>query len=268
MKQRSSYRHAVFWQVDGATQMVPQVPQLALSVVKFEQMPAQSVYGAAHAHVPFTQMRFPPQLAPQNPQLVLFVLRSAQTLPGHCVAGGRHWMTQCPSEHSGAVAGHRFPQAPQFVLPDCRLTQVPTPPLGPAHCVSPAAQLQVPSTQDPPNGHVVPQDPQFALLVDKSTQTKRPRGPIGHDVSPPSPHPATHVPPWQVMVGPHLRPHAPQFASSEFGLMQVVPQRRSPGAQAQMPPAQSAPFAHCAPHVPQLRGSIARSTHALAQFVS
>src|SRR5438046_5390935 len=109
-------------------------------------------------------------------------------------------MTQCPSEHSGALPGHRFPQAPQFALLDSTLTHIPTPPLGPAHCVSPAAQLQVPSTHDPPNGHAVPQDPQFALFVDKSTQTMRLRGP-GHDVSPPSPHPVTHVPPWQVMVG-------------------------------------------------------------------
>jgi hypothetical protein len=118
-------------------------------------------------------------------------------------------------------------------------------------------------------GHAVPQAPQLLLFVDKSTQAITiPRGPTGHDVSPPSPHPATHVPAWQLWFGPHLRPHAPQLALSEFGLTHVTPQRRSPGAQLHMPPMQSAPFAHCVPHMPQLRGSIVRSTHAFAQFVS
>jgi hypothetical protein len=177
-------------------------------------------------------------------------------------------MTQCPSEHSGALAGHRLPQAPQFALLDCKLTHVPTPPLAPAHCVSPAAQLQVPSTQEPAFGHAVPHDPQFALLVDKSTQANAPPRPAGHEVSPPSPHPATHVPPWQLVPPPQRRPQAPQFALSEFGFTQVVPHKRSPGAQPQAPPAQLAPFAHWLPHAPQLRGSIVRSTHALAQFVS
>ena len=83
------YWHAPFWQVDGATQTVPQLPQFALLVVVSTQLPAQSVYGAAQVHWLSTQLRLPPQVAPQKPQFPLLAVRSTQLFP-HCAWFDRH----------------------------------------------------------------------------------------------------------------------------------------------------------------------------------
>jgi hypothetical protein len=106
----------------GLTHVVPQTPQLVLSVSRFAQVPAQFVNGASHAHTPSTQSRLPPQAAPQKLQLSLLFARSAHTAPRpapHWVAGV-HEITHAPFEHKGVMAGHALPQAPQLALFDVR----------------------------------------------------------------------------------------------------------------------------------------------------
>lgn len=109
--------------------MVPQVPQLLLSVCRLVHVPAQFVNGASQAHTPFWQRRFPPHAAPQNAQLSLLLVKSAQTAPRptpHWVAGVQE-ITHVPSEHKGDVAGQALPHPPQFALSDVRYTQTPAP---------------------------------------------------------------------------------------------------------------------------------------------
>jgi hypothetical protein len=59
-----------------------------------------------------------PQAVPQAPQLALLVCRSTQE-PLHAVSpppGGHEFEPpQTPPEQTGAIAGHMFPQAPQFL---------------------------------------------------------------------------------------------------------------------------------------------------------
>jgi hypothetical protein len=106
----------------GLTHVVPQVPQLLLSVCRFVHVPAQFVNGASQSHVPPSQSRLPPQAAPQNEQFSLLLVKSAHTAPRptpHWVAGVQE-MTHDPFEQSGAAAGHAVAHAPQFALSDVR----------------------------------------------------------------------------------------------------------------------------------------------------
>ncbi len=107
------------WQVDGATHVVPQPPQLAGLVRVSTQLPAQFVKGAAQAQAPPTQARLPPQFSPQNPQLALLVSRFTQFAPQR-VSPDRHWITHWLSEQRGVAAGHACPQAPQLALLEVR----------------------------------------------------------------------------------------------------------------------------------------------------
>lgn len=106
----------------GLTHVVPQVPQLLLSVCRLVHVPAQFVNGASQLHDPFSQSRLPPQAAPQNAQFSLLLVKSAQTAPRptpHCEAGV-HEMTHAPFEQSGDAAPHAVPHAPQLALSDVR----------------------------------------------------------------------------------------------------------------------------------------------------
>jgi hypothetical protein len=136
----------------------------------------------------------------------------------------------------------------------------------PAHCVSPPGQLHRLFTHPPPPGQTVPHPPQLALFVEKSTQMD-PR-PTGQMLNPPSPHPATHAPPEQVVPRPHPMPHPPQLALSLCGFTHVAPHKRSPAAQLQALLAQVAPLGHCVPQPPQSSGFVVGSTHAPLQLVS
>ena len=269
------YLHMPFWHVDGATHTVPQLPQSALLVVVSTQVPAQSVYGGAQVHVLFTQVRLPPQFAPQKPQFPLLLVRSTQLLP-HCAWPERHVMTHVPMEHRGVAPGQRNPHVLQFVLLCWRSTQRPRPMNAPpAHCVFPAAQVHVPSTQVEPTSHATPHAPQLAALVLRSTQVVAiiimpigPRAGAVQAVRPPVPQPAAHAPFWQVVFGPQRIPHAPQLASSAFVFVQVVPHRVSPPPHVQMPLTQLPPMAHCLLQALQLMLSVVRSTQAPLQLVS
>jgi hypothetical protein len=98
--------------------------------------------------------------------------------------------------------------------------------------VKPGAQVHWALTQRAPKSQAVPQAPQLAALVLRSThvETIPPPGPAAvHSVRPPAPQPATHAPFWQVVPARHTVPQAPQLASSLAVLVQVVPQRVSPG---------------------------------------
>jgi len=145
-----------------------------------------------------------------------------------------------------------------------------------AHWVSPAAQVQVPSTQVVPGSHAVPHAPQFAALVLVSTQVvpiigimplPPPIGPV-HAVRPPSPQPIVHTPLWQVVPAAQRLPQPPQLASSALVFVHVVPQRVSPGPQVQTPPTQLPPMGHCMLQALQLRLSLVRSVQAPLQLVS
>lgn len=180
-------------------------------------------------------------------------------------------MTHVASEHRGAPAGHRMPQAPQFPLLCWRSTQRPRPINAPlAHCVSPDAQVQVPSTQAAPTSQATPHAPQFAALVLVSTHVVTiimPRMAV-HWVRPPVPQPATQAPFWQVVPIRHRFPHPPQLTSSAFVFVQVTPHWVSPGPHVQTPLTQLPPMGHCLLQPLQLRLSLVRSTQALLQLVS
>jgi len=112
VRERPGVRGAQFPQTParqtfGLTQVVPQAPQLALSVWRFVQVPAQFVKGASQVHCPPLHWRLPPHVAPQNMQFVLLLERSAQIRARpfpQGVVGGTQEMTQAPSEHRGAEA--------------------------------------------------------------------------------------------------------------------------------------------------------------------
>jgi hypothetical protein len=111
------------------------VPQLVLSVDRFEHVPAQLLVPVGHAHWLFTHTRSPPQASKQSPQLALLEVRSTHEAP-HCERPlAAHRTAQVPSLQIGAVAGHALPHAPQFVLLDDVSTQVPKPLRPTAHCV-------------------------------------------------------------------------------------------------------------------------------------
>ena len=88
-ERRSNQWQTPFWQVDGATQVVPQLPQLVLLVCVSTQLPAQLVKGATHTQPPATHVRVPPQVSPQNPQFALLVRRLTQFAP-QSVSPERH----------------------------------------------------------------------------------------------------------------------------------------------------------------------------------
>jgi hypothetical protein len=81
--------HALFWQVDGATHVVPQAPQLVLLVVVSTQLPSQFVNGATQAHSLSTHVRLVPQDCAQKPQWALLLVRSTQ-LGVQSVSPDRH----------------------------------------------------------------------------------------------------------------------------------------------------------------------------------
>jgi hypothetical protein len=116
---------------------VPHVPQLALSVRRSEQVPAQSTVPDGQVHVPLRQIRLPPQMSEQRPQLALFDERSTQALPHWVKPDAAHRIAQVPSLQIGVLPVQRFPHAPQFALLDDRSWQLPAPPRGPAHWVYP-----------------------------------------------------------------------------------------------------------------------------------
>jgi len=70
--------------------------------------------------------------------------------------------------------------------------------------------------------------------------------------------PQTQLPPTQAPLVAHVRPHAPQFASSSRVLTQRPAQAVCPAGQPQRPPAHEAPAEQTAPHAPQLRMSVIR----------
>ena len=168
---------------------------------------------------------------------------------------------------------HRLPHAPQFVLLCCVSTQRPRPIIAPGmHCVSPAAQVHVPSTQAAPTSQAIPHPPQFAafVLVSMHAETIIPPrpAPTMHKVRPPVPHPARQTPFWQVVPTPQRLPQTPQLASSAFVFVHVIPHCTSPGLHAHAPFAQLPPMAHCWLHAPQLRLSLVVFTHEPLHVVS
>jgi len=225
--------------------------------------------------------RLPVQFTPQKPQLLLLCDRLAQTFPPppkmppppvHCVVGGTQRTTHVLSEQRGVLPPQRLPHDPQFALFAVVSTQLPRPIRIPnEHWVRPAAQPQVPSVHEPPNGQNVPHDPQFVALVSVSTQVDimTPPRPIAvHMVSPPSPQPAAHMLSEQVVPPRHALPQRPQFALFEVGSTHVMPHRMSDEEHWHIPPTQLPPLGHWCAHVPQLLGSVWVLTHAFEQFAS
>jgi hypothetical protein len=90
---------------------VPQVPQLLLSLVRSEHVPAQFDVPFGQVHWLFSQTRLPPQASKQSPQLALFEVRSTQA-PPHCERPlAAHLTAHVPALQMGAVAGQALPQA-------------------------------------------------------------------------------------------------------------------------------------------------------------
>jgi hypothetical protein len=172
---------------------VPHVPQLLLSLVRSEHVPAQLDVPLGQVHWLFWQTRLPPHASKQSPQLALFEVRSTQ-VPPHCdrpLAAQR--TAHVPALQMGAVGGQTFPHAPQFALFDEVSTQVfnPLRPMG--HSEYPGEQAHVPSMHGPPAGHTVPHAPQLRLLLSVFTHAIPHRVWPAAVLQPGTQEPAVHI---------------------------------------------------------------------------
>ena len=239
---------------------VPQVPQLLLSLVRSEHVPAQFDVPFGQVHWLFSQTRLPPHASKQSPQLALFEVRSTQA-PPHCERPlAAHLTAHVPALQMGAVSGQAMPHPPQFALFDVVSTQVITPRRPVGHPTYPGEQAQVPSMHGPPAGQTVPQAPQLRLLFRTLTQT------LPHIVWPaPVLQPATQAPAVHIWPAGHAIPHPPQLRGSICVSEHVVPQSASFAPQTHWLATQLAPEGHGVLQAPQLSGSLVRSTQEVPQ---
>jgi hypothetical protein len=116
---------------------VPHVWQLALSVKRSAQVPAQFTVPAGQVHIASSQMRLPPQVSEQRPQWSLFDARSTHDAPHWVNPDAAQRTAHVPSLQIGASAVHPLPHAPQFALLEARFSQSPAPERPPAHWTYP-----------------------------------------------------------------------------------------------------------------------------------
>lgn len=96
------------------SQIVPQVPQFAVSVCVSTQVPSHSVSPGQGSTIQVATMHSSPtsQIAPQEPQFALSVCVSTQA-PPHSVSLGRQLPVQVPDTHVSS-GPHALPQLPQL----------------------------------------------------------------------------------------------------------------------------------------------------------
>jgi len=265
----AAHAHWLFTHASFAPQVVPQSPQLFLSLVRSTQPPPHAArpWLQPAEHVPWLQTSPAGQRLPHAPQFCTLVASVSQTLP---------------------------PPPP------------PIPP--PAQDVWPSGHAHVPLTQLPPRAHVVPHFPQSFALVSVSTHAVWPM-PTEHAVRPAAqpaahtpfahcwfaaqrmpqppqfcalddvsmhwllqvvrPPPHAQTPATQFAPAPHTFLHVPQLEGSESVVVQPPEQLVSPALHVvpHAPSTHTCPFAtsHVMPQPPQFFGSAATFVHTSLQ---
>lgn len=182
------------------------------------------------------------------------------TPPEH-VSPAPHVRPHIPQFASSVEVSTHAP--PQHERPALHAAPPPTEPLVPPH-------WHRPPLHDSFAPHVTPQPPQCAVLVLVVTHPAGPQQVSLIEQTAPAPTPPDSGPhvqrcALQTSLGPHTRPHPPQFCSSRSESTHVLPQHRSFGVrqtapvpalpvvppQAHLPPAShDSPGEHTAPHAP------------------
>jgi len=225
--------------------VVPQLPQLPLSVLRSAQRPLQRVEPVGHSA---TQTPLPlhvgvaaGQALPQAPQLLLSVLMSTQMLLPETVQSVEkvgHVAAQLPLLQSGVAAGQTCPQLPQLLASTSVLTHVPS-------------QLSV-----------VEADAQHTLPAPMPLESDLEVSPLEHE--------ATHLPPLHVGVAPEQAwPHPPQLPLSVIVSTQTPLHRTEPVGHefTQLPPLHVGVAAgQTCPQLPQLLASTCVSAHVPSQL--
>jgi hypothetical protein len=100
-----------------------------------------------------------PQAFPQAPQFFGSMATLVHVMAHWFGSGALQTTPQTPAAQS-SPSGHGVPQAPQLLLSDWVLVQVP-----PQFVLPAVAQPQLPAVQTSPAGHLVPQAPQLLVSV-------------------------------------------------------------------------------------------------------
>jgi hypothetical protein len=259
-----AYRQLPVWQTKPAEQGVPQVPQLAGSVLRLMQKaPAVALQasGAAegHAHLPALHACPAVQGVPHAPQSSGSVVRSVQKLAapvpvGHAESPGAQARAHCPRPSQAWPAGHALPHAPQFWLSVSVWTQ------SPPQTMPPPGQVgwQIPPAHCWLGPHEVMQPPQCWLSRSVSVQICP--DPLVQGVAGLT---QEQAPLMQAEYAPQSRLQAPQCAGSLVRSIHAEPQAVVPPPQTSgvhWPPVQIMPAAHAFPQLPQWAWSVIRST--------
>jgi hypothetical protein len=240
--------------LSGVSQPLLALPsQLPKPVVQ----PASAHEPALHAAVPFAYEHDRPHI-PQWLVEVSGVSHPLLALPSQSPKPALHVYLQLEAEHEAvelARAGHALPQEPQWLRSVAVSTQdIPQRTRPPAHPLTHRPVIALHTGEAPE--HEAPHEPQFEAvpsgvsqpLAALPSQFAKPglHAPIAH---PPAVHTAV------ALASEHVRPHAPQLASSVLVSTQDMPQRVRPTPQPEphVPPEQMgvAPV-HARPHMPQL----------------
>ena len=246
-------------------QRLPQVPQLAASVIRLTSQPvaafrSQSPKPSRHAvcthrlmlHAPNAFRNVVSQLTPQPEQWVLSLVRSTQLVPQRVrPVGQRH----VPPPHTWP-SGQRRPHIPQLLMSASRLVQpVPMQKLWPV-----IGQVHAPARHASPGLQARAHAPQLVWSFCRSAH----RLIAGQKLVPAPGH--TQRPPTQPSPGRHMFRHAPQLVGSvcRSAQLAMAAQNVWPGAEHEHPRAvHDWPAGQDVPQVPQLVGSVCRSTQRL-----
>ncbi len=155
--------HAPLLHVCPLAQALPHVPQFAVSVIRFVQLPVQLVCPVPHAQAPLVQLCPVAQALPHMPQLAALFIRSTHA-PEHAVVLPLHVAVHAPFEQTRPVP-QVLAQPPQFAGSELVSTHA----VLPAHWMVPAAQVHVLLWQDCPVPQACPQVPQLVLSLAVST---------------------------------------------------------------------------------------------------
>jgi hypothetical protein len=250
----------------AAPQAFPQAPQLAGSLERSAQVPAQQALPAGQSpllpqvQAPLTQLSPAAQTVPQLPHALFSGVQTPlqQTWPGTQFAS----LAQPDAQKLAPVAGlvwqcwpatQQVPAQQTWPAPQA-VPQLP-------QWLSVFSGVQTPPQQPWPVVQTVPQAPQLLGSLRMLTQTllQQPKKLL------------QQAPPQQRWLARQCRPHEPQWFASLFVSTQPVPRQNVwPVGQvtAHCPPTQLSPLPHAFVQLPQCWASLCRSTQVPPQSVS
>lgn len=241
------HRQAPITHRSFSPQACPQPPQWSVLDVMFVHAPSQQASPAAQIEPPHEQPPMMhdspgPHAVPHAPQCRVSLITSTQLVPQHVSPsphGGEHsTRTQIPSAHVSSAA-QACPHEPQLAGSVVVSTQAVPQQVRPASQPPQGSGMQIPVRHTWPAGQAAPQAPQFVALscrfahpapgqhVVPAAQAAAPS-----QVQAPAVHPLADG-------APQTFPHAPQFAGSVCGSMQIAPHRSRPAGQVPDEPSSS-----------------------------